>query len=125
MNPINKRLLKAIAKAPRSIKTIAKTEIQHQAALLPVKAKLQVEKKLDSTMEQAIQEYKSIPQQMLHEFKRQSVHQGQQPLMDNRSYFQQYHYQPQQQRHTATPTANLAEVLYNQETASKRHSNTI
>lgn len=126
-------ILKSLAKVPTvmkgtikelskdKIKEAVKTELKQQAAIIPLKAQIHAEHKLKASWEASLNEYKDIPGQLVHEFKRQSFHQGQQPFMNNNTYFEQYHYRPQQQRYNSTPQPNLAEVLYNAEQNMRRY----
>lgn len=113
-------LLNALAKVPLSLKETVKTELKQQAAILPLKAQIHAEKKLKSSWESSINEYKDIPGQLIHEFKRQSFHQGQ-IFMNNNTYFEQYHYRPQEQRYNSTPQPNLAEIIHNAESNMRRY----
>lgn len=118
---MNTALKKALKQIPTVIKTTAKKEIGYQASLVPLKAQMHLEQKLKNSLTASINEYKDIPQQIVHELKRQSIHQSRQPFQDNSFYFQQYHYQPQQQRYTSTPQLNLAEILYIREQQTRRY----
>lgn len=118
MNPVLKKVLNQI---PITIKATAKTELKQQIALVPLKGQIHLEQKLKNSLSTSINEYRDIPRQIAHEFKRQSYHQGQQPFQDNSFYFQQYHYQPQQQRYNSTPESNLAELLYIREQQTRRY----
>lgn len=111
------KLLKALAKVPVTMKA----ELKQQAALIPLKAQLHMEQKLKQSLTASMNEYKDIPGQLIHEFKRQSFHQGQQPFQDNNNYFEQYHYRPQQQRYNSSPEPNLAEILHIKEQDTRRY----
>lgn len=117
---MNTKILKVLSKIPGAIKTTAKAELKQQAALIPLKAQIHMENKLKASLTASMEEYKDIPGQLIHEFKRQSFHQGQ-TFINNNTYFEQYHYQPQQQRYNSTPQPNLAEILYNAEQNTRRY----
>lgn len=114
-------LLKVLKQIPKTVVTTAKNEIGNQISLVPLKAQIHLEQKLKDSLRASINEYRDIPHQIAYEFKRQSTHQSIQPFQDNSFYFQQYHYQPQQQRYNSTPNPNLAELLYIREQQTKRY----
>lgn len=115
------QLLKALKQIPQTIVTTAKKEIGSQISLVPLKAQIHLEQKLKDSLTASINEYKDMPQQIAYEFKRQLTHQNRQPFQDNSFYFQQYHYQSQQQRYNSTPEPNLAELLYIREQQTRRY----
>lgn len=126
-------LLKSLAKVPTvmkgtitglskdKIKETVMAEIKQQAAIIPLKAQIHAENKIKASITASMNEYKDIPGQIIHEFKRQSFHQGQQPFMNNNTYFEQYHYRPQEQKYNSTPQPNLAEIIHNAENNMRRY----
>lgn len=114
-------LLKTLSKVPTTIKTAAKTELKNRAAYIPIKAQLHLENKIKDSITNTINEYKEIPQQLYNEFRRTSYHQSIQPFSGSSNQYFNNYYQSQQQRATATPQPNLAELLYIREQQTKRY----
>lgn len=115
------KILKILSKMPLAMKGTLKAELKQQAALIPLKAQIYAENKIKASLIASTDEYKDIPGQLVHEFKRQSFHQGQQPFINNNTYFEQYHYRPQEQRYNSTPQPNLAEIIHNAEINKRRY----
>ena len=114
------KILKALSKVPVTIKETVKAELKQQAAIIPLKAQIHAENKLKASLTASMNEYKDIPGQLVHEFKRQSFHQGQ-IFINNNTYFEQYYHRPQEQRYNSTPQPNLAEIIHNTEQNMRRY----
>lgn len=114
-------LLKVLKQIPKTITTAATTELKNRAAYIPLKAQLHIENKIQNSIANTLNEYKDIPQQLHNEFRRISVHQSSQPFSSSSNQYFNNYYQSQQQRATATPQPNLAELLYIREQQTKRY----
>lgn len=121
---MKKMLLKKIKQMskniPTAIKTMAKDEIKYHAALLPIKAKLTVQNKIQQSVDQSVAETKEQTQKFIYDLKKELYQpQSFQPL-ENNTYFEQY-YQQQRQRYTFSPQSNLAEQFHKIELSRKRY----
>ena len=114
-------LLKVLKRIPPTITTTVKKEIGYQASLIPLKAQLNLEQKLKGSLTASINEYKDIPQKLHNEFRRISTHQSSQPFSGSSNQYFNNYYQSQQQRATATPQPNLAEIMYIREQQTRRY----
>lgn len=118
---MNTALKKALRLIPNTIKTAATTELKNRAAYIPLKAQLHIENKIQDSIANTLNEYKEIPQQLHNEFRRISIHQSPQPFSSSSNQYFNNYYNSQQQRATATPQPNLAELLYIREQQTKRY----
>lgn len=117
---MKEHIIKAFRKVPKIITTAATEEMKNRAAYIPLKAQLHLENKIQNSINNTLEEYRDIPQQLYNEFRRTSVHQNEQIFsMSSNQYFNNY-YQQQQYKYTATPQPNLAEIMHMREQQTKR-----